>query len=115
MKLTQFLYDFLIKWEYDWELEPEEYPFEVTEEDDYKSLEAKAEAWITEHGLQEIDEELLSYDLEKAYVTKRVVFKLDGHYYEFEYDYSYYYDDDEPIGKELKEVFPVKKTIIVYE
>jgi hypothetical protein len=54
-------------------------------------------------------------DLEKSYVTKRLVFKLDDHYYVFEYDYSYYWDDDGPIDRELKEVHPVERTITVYE
>lgn len=115
MKLTQFLYDRLVKWDTDWEMDPEEYPFEVKEEDTWQELEDKADAWAEEHGLEEIEEEIVDYDLEKSYVTKRMVFKLDEHYYVFEYDYSYYWDDEEIIGDELKEVHPVERTITVYE
>lgn len=115
MKLTQFLYDRLVKWDWDWDMEDAEYPFEVKEEDTWQELENKAEAWEKEHGLEEIEDEVIDYDLEKAYVTKRMVFKLDNHYYAFEYDYSYYWDDDDVIGIELKEVHPVEKTITVYE
>ena len=115
MVLTQFLYDRLVKWDTNWEMDPEEYPFEVKEEDTWQELEDKAEAWEEEHGLEEIEEEIVDYDLEKSYVTKRLVFKLDDHYYVFEYDYSYYWDDDGPIDRELKEVHPVERTITVYE
>lgn len=115
MKLTQFLYDRLIKWGCDWDKEDAEYPFEVEEGDTWKELEAKAEAWEEEHGLEEIEDEVISYDLEKSYVTKRMVFKLDNHYYALEYCYSYYWDDEDIIGEELEEVHPVEKTIIVYE
>ena len=115
MKLTQFLYDRLVKWGCDWDMEDAEYPFEVKEGDTWKELEDKAEAWEEEHGLEEIEDEVLDYDLEKSYVTKRMVFKLDGHYYAFEYYYSYYWNDEDIIGEELEEVHPVEKTIIVYE
>lgn len=115
MKLTQFLYNRLIKWETDWDMDSEEYPFEVKEEDTWQELEDKAEAWEKEHGLEEIEDEVTYYDLEKSYVTKRIVFKLDGHYYTFEYDYSCYWDDEDMVGKELQEVHPVEKTITVYE
>ena len=115
MKLTRYLYNLLVKWEIDWEMDPEEYPFEIKEEDTCQELADKAEAWEQEHGLEEIDDEIIDYDLEKSYVTRRVVFKLDNHYYAFEYDYSYYWDDEDVIGKELEEVHPVEKTIIVYE
>lgn len=115
MKLTQFLYDRLIKWDCDWDMEDAEYPFEVKEGDTWQELEDKAEAWEKEHGLEEIEDEIIDYDLEKAYVTKRIVFKLDNHYYAFEYDYSYYWDDTDVIGIELKEVHPVEKTVTVYE
>jgi hypothetical protein len=115
MKLTQFLYDRLVKWDTDWEMDPEEYPFEVKEEDTWQELENKAEAWEKEHGLEEVEDKVIDYDLEKAYVTKRMVFKLDEHYYVFEYDYSYYWDDPDMIGIELQEVHPVEKTITVYE
>ena len=115
MKLTQFLYDRLIKWDCDWDMEDSEYPFEIKEEDTWQELEDKAEAWEREHGLEEIEDEIIDYDLEKAYVTKRIVFRLDNHYYAFEYDYSYYWDDRDVVGIELKEVHPVEKTITVYE
>lgn len=115
MKLTQFLYGRLVKWDTDWDMNPEEYPFEVKEEDTWKELEDKAEAWEKEHGLEEIEDEVIDYDLEKSYVTKRMVFKFDNHYYTFRYDYSYYWDDESVIGIELQEVYPVEKTITVYE
>lgn len=115
MKLTKFLYDRLVNWEYDCGMDHEEFPFEVKEEDTWQELVDKAEAWENEHGLEEIESKVISYDLEKSYVTKRIVFKLDNHYYAFEYDYSYYWDDEDIIGKELQEVHPVEKTIIVYE
>ena len=115
MKLTQFLYDALVSWEYNWDLKPEEYPFKITEEDNYKSLEEKADAWIEEHNLEEVEDKILDFDLEKSYLYKRMVFKLDGHYYAFEYYYSPYWIDYEPVDQELKEVFPVEKTIIVYK
>lgn len=115
MKLTRFLYERLVKWETDWDMDPEEYPFEVEEEDTWQELEDKAEAWEEEHGLEVIEDEVIHYDLEKAYVTKRMVFKFDNHYYTFEYDYSYYWDDEDVIKRELKEVHPVEKTITVYE
>jgi len=115
MKLTQFLYDRLVKWDTNWDMDPKEYPFEVKEEDTWQELEDKAEAWENEHGLEEIEDEAIDYDLEKGYVTKRMVFKLDDHYYAFEYDYSYYWEDTDIIGEELKEVHPVEKTITVYE
>lgn len=128
MKLTKFLYDFLIKDEYNWDLEePSDYPFEVTEEDFkvteigrfgytyYPKLNEKADAWLKEHNIETVSEEIIDFDLEKAYVTKRVVFSYDDKYYVFYYDYSYYWDDDDPLDKELKEVYPVEKTITVYE
>ena len=43
MKLTQFLYDRLVKWDTDWDMDPEEYPFEVKEEDTWKELADKLE------------------------------------------------------------------------
>lgn len=115
MKLTQFLYDRLVKCETNWDMDPEEYPFEVKEEDTYPELEDKAVAWEEEHGLEEIQDKVIDYDLIESYVTKRMVFKFDNHYYAFEYDYSYYWDDEIIIGQELQEVHPVEKTIIVYE
>ena len=115
MKLTRFLYDALVRWEHDWEMEPEEYPFEVTDEDDYKTLDKKAEAWGSEHGLEEIEDKIVDYDLEKSYAVKRMVFKFDGHYYAFNYYDSIYWDDFDDLDTELKEVFPVTKTITVYE
>lgn len=115
MKLTQFLYDRLIRWDCDWDMEDAEYPFEVKEGDTWQELEDKALAWEEEHGLEEIEDEVIDYDLEKAYVTKRMVFKLDDHYYAFEHDYSCYWNDTDVIDKELKEVHPVEKTITVYE
>ena len=113
MKLTQFLYNLLTKW--DWDMEGVEYPFEVKEGDTWQELEDRTEAWEKEHGLEEIENEVIDYDLEKAYVTKRIVFKLDNHYYAFEYDCSCYWDDKDVIGTELEEVYPVEKTITVYE
>ena len=128
MKLTQFLYDFLIKDEYNWNLEePSDYPFEINEEDykdvledkwgrkRYITLDYKADKWVMEHDIQVMSEEVTDYDLEKAYVTKTMVFKFDDKYYTFDYDYSYNWDDDWSIGRELKEVHPVEKTITVYE
>lgn len=115
MKLTQFLYDRLAKWDCDWDMEDAEYPFEIKEEDTWQELEDKAEAWEKEHGLEIIEDKVIDYDLEKAYVTKRMVFKLDNHYYTFEYYYSYCWNDVDMIGEELKEVYPVEKTITVYE
>lgn len=128
MKLTKFLYDFLIKDEYNWDLEePSDYPFEINEEDykdvledkwggkRYITLDYKADKWVMEHDIQVMSEEITDYDLEKAYVTKRMVFKLDNHYYAFEYNYSYYWDDEDIIDNELQEVHPVEKTITVYE
>lgn len=115
MKLTQFLYNRLVEGYCDWDMEDVEYPFEVKEEDNWQELEDKAEAWEEEHGLEKIKDEVIYYDLEKAYVTKRMIFKFDNHYYAFEYDYSYYWDDEDVIGGELEEVHPVEKTITVYE
>ena len=115
MKLTQFLYDRLVKWDCDFDMDPEEYPFEVKEEDTWQELEDKAEAWENEHGLEVMEDEVVEYDLEKSYVTKRMVFKLDNHYYVFLYAYSCYWDDEDIIGTELKEVHPIKRTITVYE
>lgn len=128
MKLTRFLLYYLIHEEYKWDFdEPSDYPFEVTEEDYkitetgpyghiyYTALDNKADAWIIKHGIEIVDEKDTYTDLEKAYTTKRFVLKYDNKYYEFHYDYSYYWDDDEPIGKELKEVHPKEITITVYE
>ena len=128
MKLTKFLYDFLIKDEYNWDLEePSDYPFEINEEDykdvlenkwgekRYITLDYKADKWVMEHDIQVMSEEITDYDLEKAYVTKTMVFKFDDKYYTFDYDYSYNWDDDQPTGRKLKEVHPVEKTITVYE
>lgn len=115
MELTQFLYDRLVKWDCDWDREDAEYPFEIKEEDTWQELEDKAEAWEKEHGLEEVEDEIIDYDLEKSYITKRMVFKFDNHYYAFEYDYSCYWDDEDMVGKELQEVHPVEKTITVYE
>ena len=96
-------------------MEDTEYPFEIKEGDTWQELEDKAEAWEREHGFEEIEDEVVNYDLEKSYVTRRIVFKLDNHYYAFKYDYSYYWDDEDVIGQELQEVHPVEKTITVYE
>lgn len=128
MKLTQFLYDLLVKDEYNWDLEePSNYPFEINEEDykdvledkcgnkRYITLDYKADKWVMEHNIQVMKEEITDYDLEKAYVTKTMVFRFDDKYYTFNYDYSYNWDDDWPIGKELKEVHPKEKTITIYE
>jgi len=128
MKLTQFLYDLLVKDEYNWDLEePSDYPFEINEEDYkvteigqfgytyYPKLNEKADAWFKKHNIEVVSEEITDYDLEKAYVTKTIVFRFDDKYYTFNYDYSYNWDDDWPIGKELKEVHPKEKTITIYE
>ena len=128
MILTQFLYDLLVKDEYNWDLEePSDYPFEINEEDFkvteigkfgytyYPKLNEKADAWFKEHNIEVVSEEITDYDLEKAYVTKTMVFRFDDKYYTFNYDYSYNWDDDWPIGKELKEVHPKEKTITIYE
>jgi len=128
MKLTKFLYDFLINDEYNWNLEESsDYPFEINEEDykdvledrwgqkRYITLDYKADKWIREHDIQVMSEEIIDYDLEEAYVTKTIVFKFDDKYYTFDYDHSYNWDDDPPIGRKLKEVHPVEKTITVYE
>ena len=115
MKLTQFLYDRLVKWDTNWYMDPEKYPFEIKEEDTPQELEDKAEAWEKEHGLEEIENEIIDYDLEEAYVIKRMVFKFDNHYYAFEYEYSYYWDAEDVIERELQEVYPVEKTITIYE
>ncbi len=125
MILTEFLYIYLTTEDYNWNLE--EYPFEITEEDfkdvqtnawgyeSYPSLDRKADDYINAHGIETILDDIVDYDLEKAYLTKRLVFKYDDKYYEFEYDYSYNWTDDEPIGKVLNEVHPKQKTITVYE
>lgn len=128
MKLTKFLYDFLIKDEYNWDLEaPSDYPFEVNEEDykdilenkwggkRYITLDYKADKWVMEHNIQVMKEEITDYDLEKAYVTKTMVFRFDDKYYTFTYDYSYNWDDDWPVGRELKEVTPREVTVTIYE
>ena len=128
MKLTNFLLYYLVHEEYKWDFEePSDYPFEVTEEDYkitetgpygytyYKALDDKADAWIKEHNIEVVDEQDIDVDLEKAYITKRFVFSYDDKYYTFRYDYSYYWDDDEPLKRELEEVHPVEKTITVYE
>lgn len=128
MKLTKFLYDFLIKDEYNWDLEaPSDYPFEINEEDykdvlenkwggkRYITLDYKADKWVMEHNIQVMKEEITDYDLEKAYVTKTMVFRFDDKYYTFTYDYSYDWDDDWPIGRELEEVTPREVTVTIYE
>lgn len=115
MKLTQFLYDRLVKWDCDWEMDPEEYPFEVKEEDTWQELEDRADAWEKEHGLEEVEDKVINYDLEQAYAVRRMVFKLDNHYYAFEYESSCYWDDTDIIGTELQEVHPKEITITVYE
>lgn len=127
MKLTKFLYDFLVKDEYNWELDDySEYPFEVKEEDykdvletkygykRYITLDYKADKWVLDHGIEVVKEEITDFDLEKAYVTKNIVFKYDNKFYTFDYDYSYNWDDDYPIGRELREVFPKEIIVTVY-
>ena len=117
MKLTPFLLYYFKYDEYNWDFDEDDaYPFEVTEEDFkvteigqfgytyYPKLNEKADAWFKEHN-----------DLEKAYVTKRIVFSYDDKYYVFYYDYSHYWDDDDPLDKELKEVHPKEKVITIYE
>ena len=128
MKLTKFLYDLIVREEYNWELDDlSDYPFEIKEEDykdiiedkwgykRYITLDYKADKWVLEHGFEVMEESIVDYDLEKAYIVKKVVFKLDNKYYTFEYYYSYNWDDDECIGKELKEVHPIEVTKIIYE
>ena len=115
MKLTQFLYDRLVKRHCDWDMDDSEYSFEVKEEDTLQELEDKAEAWEKEHGLEEIEDKVIDYDLEKSYVTKRLVFKLDNRYYAFEYYYSCYWEDTDAVGTELQEVHPKEITITIYE
>ena len=45
-----------------------------------------------------------------------MVFSMNGHYYAFEYYYDNYSGwECNSVGKEINEVFPVEKTIIVYE
>ena len=128
MKLTPFLLYYFIHDEYNWDFDEDDaYPFEVTDEDFkvteigqfgytyYPKLNEKADAWFREHNVEVVSEEITDYDLEKAYVTKRVVFSYDDKYYVFHYDYSYYWDDDDPLDRELKEVHPKEKTITIYE
>jgi len=125
MILNEFLYTYLTTEDYDWDLEG--YPFETMEEDfkdvqidkwghkSYPSLNKKADDYINMHGIEVMLDNIIDYDLEKSYLTRRLVFKYDNKYYEFKYDYSYYWTDDEPIGKILNEVHPKEKTITVYE
>ena len=55
-------------------------------------------------------------DLDAGTEDYRMVFSMNGHYYAFEYYYDNYSGwECNSVGKEINEVFPVEKTIIVYE
>lgn len=118
MKLNKFLWYSLIYGEYPYEeIELEDIPFKVTKEDfenedHYYNL---CDMWWKAHGIREMGSDILDYDLEGSYLTRRVVFKYDNKYYAFRYQESPYWKDDGIIDSELKEVFPKEKTITIYE
>lgn len=120
MKLSWFLYKILVcdEWYFE-DPTPEDYPFEITQEEldkmDRESFEELCNKWWEKHNMEVMEDEITDYDLEKAYLTRRLVFRYDDKYYMFYYDYSYYWDDDDIIGKELDEVFPHEKTVTYYE
>ena len=120
MKLSWFLYKALVcdEWYFE-DLQPEDVPFEITQEEldnmDRDAFEVLCNKWWEEHNIEVMEDEITDYDLEKSYLTRRLVFRYDDKYYMFYYDYSYYWDDDDIIGEELDEVFPHEKTVIYYE
>ena len=82
----------------------------------YDDLEEAVSKWAQNNKIEIQSTELTGCDLDSGTEDYRMVFSMNGHYYAFEYCYNNYggYESDE-IGNELKEVFPVEKTIIVYE
>lgn len=75
-----------------------------------------ADAWVTEHNLAVISNEVVYHDLEKGYEDHEVVFSFEEKYYKTSYSTSWCwgpYRDGYP--DDIKEVFPHKKIIEVIE
>lgn len=82
----------------------------------YEDLEEAVEKWAQNNKIEIQSTELTGCDLDSGIEDYRMVFSINGHYYAFEYYYSSYEGwECNEIGDELKEVFPVEKTITVYE
>lgn len=126
MKFAPFIYDYLTTddWDFLEEIDDDvkEYfgfdvPFTKGEIDEkWDEIQLFLEDWIIEHGLKEVASQVVYTDLEKCYQEIEVVFSFDGKYYRFVYIYSLFlstFADGYP--KESEEVFPVTKTITVYD
>ena len=128
MKLTNFLFLYLVDPDYLYDTildgcydEDSQYGhlFENVDFDSntiYEDLEEIVNKWAQDNKIEIQSTELIGCDLDGGSEDYRMVFSSNGHYYAFKYYYSNYggWECDE-IGSDLKEVFPVEKTITVYE
>ena len=97
---------------------------DILEEDDYDKYfkidfsgepDLNKEEWNVWNNFEIVSDEVIRYDLEKAYeVIETVVKRIsDGRYFKGIWTRSYYGNDSYPA--ELMQVFPKEKTITVYE
>ena len=81
----------------------------------YEDLEEIVNKWAQDNKIEIQSTELTGCDLDGGSKDYRMVFSANGHYYAFEYYYSNYEGwESNEIGSNLKEVFPIEKTITVY-
>lgn len=81
----------------------------------YEDLEEAVNKWASIEKIEIKSTELTGCDLDGGSEDYRMVFSANGHYYAFEYYYSNYEGwESNEIGSNLKEVFPIEKTITVY-
>ena len=125
MKLTKFLYETTrYELELPSDLEKEELPFDVSEEEyqeykkcawDCKIHDELFPKYCKESNLDIKSREVVDYDIDKSYETTEVIFSFKDKYYRYYYVSGYwgsiceFFDDD----KELEEVEPYTETITV--
>ena len=128
MELTNFLFLYLVDIDYLYDCaidgcyeDDEQYGhiFDDVDFDSntiYEDLEEAVGKWAQNNKVEIQSTELTGCDLDGGTEDYRMVFSINGHYYAFNYYYSSYEGwECNEIGDELKEVFPVEKTITVYE
>lgn len=128
MELTNFLFLYLVDIDYLYDCaidgcyeDDEQYGhiFDDVDFDSntiYEDLEEAVTKWAQNNKIEIQSTELTGCDLDGGTEDYRMVFSMNGHYYAFNYYYGNYdgWECNE-IGDELREVFPVEKTITVYE
>lgn len=103
--LSQILYDYSCEDIAPWDT--------LISEMDSEKNEKAIKKWLKKNPVTLIQDELVNSDYEHGGSTNRVVFKMNGRFYSFEYYYNAH-GAEYPIGEVAKEVFAKEVTITVY-